>query len=46
MKQWPKIILHTTSPAKAVEPGGKFVNLEQSACLNLNLWGGVFYEHT
>lgn len=47
-----KIILHTASFAKAAEPGGKFVNLEVSTCLNLKLWEvwvgerGVFYEHT
>lgn len=43
LKQWPEIILPKTSPAKAVEPGGKFVNLEENACLNLKLWGEKYF---
>lgn len=37
LKRRPKIVPHKTSPAKAAEPGGKFVNLEESACLNMKL---------
>ncbi len=43
LRQWSKIILHKMSPAKAAEPGGKFVNLEVSTCLNLKLLGEKYF---
>lgn len=43
LKQRPEIIRHKTSPAKDAQPGGKFVNLGESTCLNMKLLGQKYF---